>query len=224
MKIPARHRWPRTTRAAIRLQERLAGEVVASPVGGRPRLFAGADVAFSRDGRTVIAGVVVWDRQTNEVLETRVARAAARFPYVPGLLSFRELPAVLAALRRVRTTPEVLLCDGQGRAHPRRIGLASHLGLWLEIPTVGCAKSRLCGAADEPGRARGAATPLLLDGERVGAVLRTRTGVKPLYISPGNRCDVRSAVRLTLAATVGFRLPEPTRRAHQLVTRARATV
>jgi deoxyribonuclease V len=164
---------------------------------------------------------VVWDADSAGVVDTRVAHAPCRFPYVPGLLSFRELPAVLRALRMLRTVPDVVLCDAQGRAHPRRLGLASHLGLWLPMPTVGCAKSRLCGEHEEPEAARGAHTPLLDRGELVGVVLRTRVGVKPAYISVGNSIDLPSAVRVVLSATTRYRLPEPARLAHQLVTRER---
>ncbi|RMF83565.1 MAG: endonuclease V [Planctomycetota bacterium] len=221
MKIPTLHTWPRSPRAAIALQERLAERVRLAPVRGEVRLFGGADVAFSPDGLQVIAGVVVWCLRTGELVEQRLATRACRFPYVPGLLSFRELPAVLAALRRLRTRPDVVLCDAQGLAHPRRFGLACHLGLWLGIPTVGCAKSRLCGEATPPAHTQGACTAIHDGDRRVGSLLRTRAGVKPLWVSPGHLCDFESAERLTMKATTRYRLPEPTRLAHRLVTRAR---
>ncbi len=221
MKFESLHSWPRSVRAAISLQERLAPRVRLSPVPSGLHLLAGADVTFSRDGSEVIAGVVVWDLADQTVVEQRTARVASRFPYVPGLLSFRELPGLLAAFRRLRVVPDVVLCDGQGLAHPRRIGLACHLGLWLNRPTVGCAKSRLCGTHDEPGQRRGNLSPLRLDGQQVGVVLRTRDDVKPLFVSPGHLCDHESAVRLTLAAAIRCRLPEPTRLAHQLVSTLR---
>lgn len=221
MRIDRLHTWPRTPKAAIELQRRLAGQVTLQRVPQPVRWFAGADVAFSPDGRQVIAGVVLWDARMQTVAEQHTARVRCTFPYVPGLLSFRELPGVLAAFRRLRAVPDVVLCDGQGRAHPRYIGLASHLGLWLGVPTIGCAKSRLCGEYEEPGPERGACTPLRLGGEAVGDVLRTRAGVKPLFVSPGHLCDRASARQLTLAAATRYRLPEPTRLAHQLVSRAR---
>jgi deoxyribonuclease V len=221
MRIRSLHRWPRTPRSAIVLQLQLAPRVQLCPIADDVRILAGTDVAFSPDGADVIAGVVVWDLETQAVLEQRVARVPCRFPYVPGLLSFREVPGVVAAFRKLRTLPEVVLCDGQGLAHPRRIGIASHLGLWPGIPTVGCAKSRLLGTYDEPPMQRGGASPLWHDGEQVGVVLRTRDNVKPLFISPGHLCDHASAVRVTLAAATKYRLPEPTRLAHQLVTAAR---
>lgn len=221
MRIASLHAWPRTAAEAVALQRSLARLVRLVPGPNSPRFFAGADVAFSADGRRVIAGVVVWDAQGQAVVEERLARVACRFPYIPGLLSFRETPGLLAALRRVRTPIDVLLCDAQGLAHPRRFGLACHLGLWLELPTVGCAKSRLCGSYAEPGAVRGSHSALEDDGERIGSVLRTRSNVSPVFVSPGHLCDHESAVRLVLAATTRYRLPEPTRLAHQLVTRAR---
>jgi deoxyribonuclease V len=221
MRIRALHRWPRTPRSAIALQRQLAPLVRLTRVTRAARLLAGTDVAFSRDGTQVIAGVVVWDRRINTVVEQCLARVPCRFPYVPGLLSFRELPGVLAAIRKLKLVPDVLLCDAQGLAHPRRLGLACHLGLWIELPTVGCAKSRLCGDYDEPASARGSQTKLWHNGEHVGSVLRTRENVKPLFVSPGHLCDHNTAVRFTLAATTRYRLPEPTRLAHQLVTRER---
>ena len=221
MKIPTLHRWPHDTRAARELQTQLAPDVRLRRLVGPLRWLAGADVAFSRDGADVIAGVVLWDQQARAVIERQVARVPCEFPYVPGLLSFRELPGVLAAFRLLRGTPDAVLCDAQGLAHPRRLGLACHLGLWLQVPTVGCAKSRLCGSFELPGRVKGSSSPLVLDDECVGAVLRTRTDVQPLFVSPGHLCDLPGAVDLTLAATTRYRLPEPTRLAHQLVTAAR---
>jgi deoxyribonuclease V len=145
----------------------------------------------------------------------------ARFPYVPGLLSFREAPAVLDAFRRLQTRPDVVLCDGQGTAHPRRMGLACHLGLWLNVPTIGCAKSRLCGTYDEPGPARGDRSPLVDRCEVVGAVVRTRARVNPVYVSPGHLCDLESAVEIVLASTPKYRLPLASRLAHDRVNELR---
>jgi deoxyribonuclease V len=221
MTIDPLHRWPTAPKAAIALQQRLAPRVRLTPVPRGVWLLAGADVAFSPDGARVIAGVVVWDVKKGVAVEQQVIRAPCRFPYVPGLLSFREIPGLVVAFRRLRTRPHVVLCDAQGLAHPRRFGLACHLGLWLGLPTVGCAKSRLCGEHDEPAWSKGSCVPLWHNAERVGSVVRTRDGVKPLFVSPGHLCDQASAVRLTLAAATRYRLPEPTRLAHQLVSRAR---
>lgn len=216
-----RHAWPRTPKAAIALQRELAGDVVQRPIVGVPRLIGGLDCAFSRDERMIFAAAVTWDAVEQRLVEQRVVRRALRFPYVPGLLSFRETPAILGAFSRLRTRPEVVLCDGQGLAHPRRLGLACHVGLWLGRPTIGCAKSRLCGEYDEPGAARGDWSPLQLGGEVVGGVVRTRERVKPMFISPGHACDVESAIRIVLAAATRYRLPEPTRLADQVVNAAR---
>ncbi len=221
MKIDCFHRWPTTPKAAIALQKQLAPGVRLTPVPVGVHLFAGADVAFSPDGSKVVAGVVLWDARTNAVVEQCVARVPCKLPYIPGLLSFRELPGVLAAMRKLKTEPQVVICDAQGLAHPRRLGLACHLGLWLKLPTVGCAKSRLCGEYEMPAIQKGSQTELRHDGRRVGTVLRTRDNIKPLFVSPGHLCNHDSAVRLTLAAATRYRLPEPTRLAHQLVTRAR---
>jgi deoxyribonuclease V len=223
MKLPkARHRWSLLPRSAMALQARLEAEVIERPLR-RVRLVAGADLAITPDGQRCVAGLVVWDLHRREVVEEQSAVRPLRFPYVPGLLSFREVPAVLAAARKLRTEPDAFLFDGQGRAHPRRFGLACHAGLLLDRPSVGCAKSRLMGQYRPPGRQRGAWTDLLSpqDGKRIGAVVRTRTDVKPVFVSVGHRCRLIDAIELTLACGGRFRLPEPARRAHQLVTRLR---
>ncbi|MGE3182809.1 MAG: endonuclease V, partial [Phycisphaerae bacterium] len=155
------------------------------------------------------------------LLESHVVVAQLKFPYVPGLLSFREAPALLRAFAKLEKIPDVVLCDGQGLAHPRRLGLASHLGLWLRIPTIGCAKSRLCGEHRMPARTRGSRTKLVHQAELVGTVVRTRDDVRPLYVSVGNLCTLADAVRLTLACSVGYRMPEPTRLADRIVAKAR---
>jgi deoxyribonuclease V len=159
-----------------------------------------------------------------EELEFAVARRPLTFPYVPGLLSFREIPAILAALEGLKESPDLIFCDGQGYAHPRRFGLASHLGVLLDVPTIGCAKSRLIGepaVPGGPGARAGAWTPLLDDGERIGAVVRTRAGAQPLYISCGHRVSLERAVALTLEACDGPRIPLPTRRADRCVAQAK---
>ena len=221
MRIRKLHDWPTDARAAIALQKRLAPRVRLTALPARLRLIGGTDVAFSRDGRQVIAGAVLWDLKTGEVLETRVATTACTFPYVPGLLSFRELPGLLEALRVAQQCVGRVSQGAQGFAHPRRLGLAAHLGLWLGLPTVGCAKSRLCGTHDEVGAEKGARAALWDGDEQLGVVLRTRTGVRPLYVSPGHLCDLDGAAELTLRCATRYRLPEPTRLAHLLVSRAR---
>jgi deoxyribonuclease V len=182
---------------------------------------AGADVSYERDGHRLFAAVVVHRLRSLEVVDVGRAIVPARFPYVPGYLSFREGPAVLQAFRRLKIVPDAAIFDGHGLSHPRGFGLASHLGLWLDIPSVGCAKSRLVGDEETPGPNRGDRTPLIFRGKRVGAVLRTRRGVKPVYVSQGHRMGLRSAVSLVLRSTGRFRLPEPTRAAHVEVNRLR---
>ena len=167
------------------------------------------------------AAVVVLRVGTWEVIEQSGMIAEARFPYVPGLLSFREAPPVIEAFRKLTVRPDVLVCDGQGIAHPRRLGLASHLGLWLGIPTIGCAKSWLCGEYQEPGPERGDWSPLTDCGELIGAVVRTRTKVKPLYVSPGHLCDLDSAMATVLATATKYRQPITTRVAHDFVNALR---
>ena len=221
MNIRHLHDWPTDASEAIALQRALASRVRLTPLRHLPRRIAGLDAAFSRDGREVLAGVVLWDRTRREVIEWHVVRTPCRFPYVPGLLSFRETPALLEALRRLCAEPEALICDAHGLAHPRRFGLACHVGLWTGIPTVGCAKSRLCGQHSTPAIRRGSRRALRDRGERIGTVLRTRDAVRCVYVSPGHLCDHESAVRLVLACSVRYRLPEPTRLADGLVARAK---
>ncbi len=183
--------------------------------------LAAADVSFNRGGRTLYAAVVVVEAGTLAVIERVGLAVPGKFPYVPGLLSFREAPPLLEAFDRLRTRPDIVLCDGQGLAHPRRFGLACHLGLRLDLPTVGCAKSRLFGVHAEPGPKRGERVPLLDGGDEIGSVLRTRDRVKPLYVSVGHRCTLESAVELILATTGKVRLPTPTRLAHDYVNEVR---
>lgn len=218
---PLPHSWDLAPREAVAVQRKLAGRVRVEPLRVAPRLVAGLDAAFSRDGKDCLAGVVLWDAREGEVIEQHVVRRPLTFPYVPGLLSFREAPALLAALERLATVPDVLICDGQGVAHPRRFGIASHLGVLLDLPSVGCAKSRLTGEHADPGRKRGDQEPLR-DGDAViGCVLRSREGVRPLFISVGHRIDLAGAVGVVLACGCGFRLPEPTRLADRLVAEAK---
>jgi deoxyribonuclease V len=215
------HSWSLGPRRAIAVQRRLAARVRVEPPARPMRRVAGVDCAFSPDGRWCLAVAVLWDLETRATLEERGAARPLRFPYVPGLLSFREAPAILAALRALRGAPDALMVDGQGLAHPRRFGIACHVGVLCDLPTVGVAKSRLVGEHRAPGARRGSRARLVDAGEVVGAVLRTRDGVRPLYVSVGHRCDLPSAVALVLACGEGFRLPEPTRRADRCVAAAK---
>jgi deoxyribonuclease V len=211
------HSWDLTTAEARDLQLRLAAQIDSARVLPPYATVGGADVSYDRGGKLLYAAVVVLRAQTFEMLDRSGVIAEARFPYVPGLLTFREAPAVIEAFDRLKVQPDVLICDGQGIAHPRRIGLAAHLGLYLDTPTIGCAKSWFCGDFKEPGRTRGRWSPLTDRGETIGAVLRTRTGVKPLFVSSGHLCDLASAIAVVLATAPQYRLPITSRLAHQYV-------
>jgi deoxyribonuclease V len=215
MHIVSRHGWRVNTTRAKEIQEELAGEVVWVGSVTAPRLIAGVDISVNRWNETGTAAVVVLGYPDLEIAEIKVVTNRITFPYVPGLLSFREAPLILAAFETVANVPDLVMVDGQGIAHPRRIGLASHLGLWLGIPTIGCAKSRLCGERKEPGNERGSYVELVDNGEVIGAVLRTREGVKPVYVSTGHMIDLESSIKWVMACCRGYRLPEPTRKAHQ---------
>lgn len=208
--------------AARALQERLRSRVEDCDRLGPVQRVAGADVSYDRRSPVLFAAIVVCDARSGEVLEVSGARARARFPYIPGYLSFRETPALLEAARGLRRAPDLLLCDGHGRAHPRRFGIACHLGVSLDVPAIGFAKSRLVGTHREPGPRRGAHVPLRDDGERIGEVLRTRTGVKPVYVSVGHRVSLATARRWVLRLASRYRIPEPIRAAHREVNRLRA--
>lgn len=218
MKIRQRHRWDLTPQEAMALQSRLAAEIVRENAFGPINRVAGVDVGFDNDGLTTRAAVAVLGFPSLRLEASSIARLPTRFPYVPGLLSFREVPAVLAAMERLDVLPDLLLCDGQGIAHPRRLGIASHLGLLLDIPSIGVAKTRLIGKHDEVPDQRGAWVPLKEGKETIGAVLRTRQGVKPLYISPGHRIGLASAIAWVMACLTRYRLPETTRWAHRLAS------
>jgi deoxyribonuclease V len=172
---------------------------------------------------TVIAAVVVLRIPDFEVVETADAAVEVTFPYIPGLLSFREAPACIAAAEKLKTKPNLIIVDGQGIAHPRRLGIAAHLGLFFDRPTIGCAKSRLIGDYGTLGKNKGASASLTDKNEVIGAVVRTRRNVKPVYVSVGNKCLLKNAIELILRCTTKYRLPEPTRLAHQLVTRLKAS-
>jgi deoxyribonuclease V len=217
------HGWRLTPSQAREVQLELAKRVrVVRVAGWRMRWVAGLDASFSRDGRWCIGGVVLWDVETSRVLEKHVAVRRVWFPYVPGFLSFREGPALLAALRKLRRVPDVLMCDGQGLAHPRRFGVACHMGVICDMPSVGCAKSRLMGSHGEPGMERGGWVPLMDEDEMVGIVLRSRLGVRPLYVSVGHRMDLRCARELVMRCGMGYRMPEPTRLADRMVGEVRS--
>lgn len=222
MDLQRLHNWQLSPKEAIALQRKLAARIRLEPLGKREiRLIAGVDVSCMRGDPTLTAGVVVWDKTTGMVVDTSSAQAAETFPYVPGLLSFREIPILEAAVRGLSTVPDCWFVDGQGIAHPRRLGIAAHLGLLLDMPTIGVAKSRLCGEFDEPGPLPGDRSPITDRGEHIGYALRTKAGSNPLIISPGHRVGLEEVCELVLACCRGYRLPEPTRLAHQYVNEVR---
>jgi len=206
--------WPRTLADARTLQDRLRQQVVILPFPGEPACVAGVDAAFT--STHVYAAACLYLLPELRCIERATAIQLLRFPYVPGYLAFREGPAIVAALSKLKQWPHVILVDGQGIAHPRGIGIASHLGVLLGLPAIGCAKTRLIGEHREPGRNRGAWTELLHAGQTVGAVLRTRDGAKPLFVSPGHRTDLDSSIRIVLACIGRYRIPEPLRCADML--------
>jgi deoxyribonuclease V len=214
MKIPPCHRWDLDASQARELQVKLSRKVMRCNDKMNIKLIAGIDVSVSRYSRTGRAAVVVVNYPDLEVRDISVAEGAIDFPYIPGLLSFREAPLALQAWKGLETRPDLLMVDGQGLAHPRRLGIASHLGLLLNIPSIGCAKSRLIGTHGSLPEEAGSYNLLMENDEVIGAVVRTKRAVKPLYVSIGHRTDLDSAIRLVLNCCQGFRLPQPTRLAH----------
>jgi deoxyribonuclease V len=218
VRVRALHRWSLTPREARQLQTRMAVKVVERWERAAVRTIAGCDVHFPAK-RVARGAVVVMSYPKLELLEQSCGDVDCRFPYVPGLLSFRELPALLPLLSKLRTVPDVVLCDGHGVAHPRGFGLASHLGLLLDTPTIGCAKSRLIGSHTDPGSTKGSAVPLRRDqGDVIGAVVRTRASTKPVYVSVGHLVTVAKAVAIVLSCCPRYRIPEPLRAAHRLAS------
>ena len=222
MKLRRLHAWDVTPREAIKIQRSLRSHVILRGRVPSPKLVAGADLSYEKNSNTVYASVVVLKFPSLELVEALALKTRASFPYIPGLLSFREAPPLLRAFRRLRSQPELIFIDGHGRSHPRAAGLACHVGLLLDRPVIGCAKSRLVGTFKEPARGRGS-TSRLYDpaGQTIGAVLRTRDGVKPLFVSVGHRIGLREAIRLTLACGTRYRVPEPTRQADALADQAK---
>ncbi len=215
MKIAYSHRWDLTPAEAIKLQRELASRGGLEDRIGQVNLVAGADLHFPQKG-IAKAAVVVLSYPGLQIVESQVAEGEAAFPYIPGLLAFRESPLVLEAFSRVSRSPDLLLVDGQGIAHPRRMGLACHLGIYLDIPSIGYAKSRLYGRHTEPGLEKGSWADLVGDNQIIGSVLRTKSGIRPLYVSPGHLVGIEAARDWTLKCCRGYRVPEPTRLAHQL--------
>lgn len=218
MKIKNLHSWDLSPEEGIRLQNKLANTIVARYSGGPLEIVAGADIGFEKHTSQAIAGIVLLRFPSLEVMRRYTLKAPVRFPYVPGLLSFREGPILLQLFKQVSPAPHLVFFDGHGLSHPRKLGLASHLGLFLNCPTIGCAKSKLTGEYEDPGAVKGSTSDLMNEeGQVLGAVVRTRDQCKPIYVSVGHLIDLPSAVQFTLQCTTRYRIPEPTRLAHNLV-------
>lgn len=215
MKALSSHPWQVTPDQAQKIQRDLASRVSTRNELGDIRRVAGVDVAVDRAGQRARAAVVILSYPQMELLEQRMVERDLTFPYIPGLLSFREAPAILEAFEKMQQTPDLLLVDGQGMAHPRRFGIACHLGVHLDIPTIGCAKSRLVGEHDQLGNALGSQTEVIDKGQVVAIVLRTKGGSRPIYVSVGHKVDLPTAATLVMSCVRGYRQPEPTRLAHR---------
>jgi deoxyribonuclease V len=214
VRVHALHGWDASVAQARQIQLSLAGKVITENEVIDPRLVAGIDISSPDDQGIARGAVVVLGYPEFSMVEIKVVEGKITFPYIPGLLSFRESPLILAACEKVRHTPDLILIDGQGVAHPRRLGLASHVGLFLDLPTIGCAKSILCGRHGPVGEEAGSQAELFDNGELVGAALRTKSGVKPIYVSVGHKIDLALALQWVIKCCRGYRIPEPTRLAH----------
>ncbi|HSR13250.1 MAG TPA: deoxyribonuclease V [Thermodesulfobacteriota bacterium] len=221
MRLGISHSWNVSPHQAARIQEDLARKVILKHPASPFTTIAAGDVAYARGDERIFAVVLLFTYPGLILLESASAASKVSFQYIPGLFSFREAPVLLKAFSRLKTKPDLILVEGQGIAHPRSLGIASHLGLILDVPSIGCAKSRLFGDSREPGPERGSRTPLLSGWEEIGAVLRTRTGVKPVFVSPGHKIDLETSVAIVLSTSRGYRLPEPLRLAHIQANRRR---
>jgi deoxyribonuclease V len=221
MDIHELHPWNVTYKEAVKIQKCLRDKVIFRKIERKIKYIAGLDVSYAKGANTLWAGVVVLDFPSLVKIEERWTQKKVFFPYIPGLLSFREIPALLDALKTVEVDPDLIFCDGQGIAHPRGLGLASHLGVLLHKPTIGCAKSPLIGKFDPVGKRRGEHVYLRYQNRVIGAVVRTRSRVKPVFVSPGYAVVLKDCIRFTLETCPTYRIPEPTRQAHLLVNSVR---
>ena len=221
MTIKQLHSWDVTPTEAVALQKQLRDQVILQPLPKNIELVAGADISFNKFSAVIYAGIVVVRLPNLEVVATSGIVTTTKFPYVPGLLSFREIPPLLEAWEKLKVRPDVMLLDGHGIAHPRRLGIASHAGMILSLPTIGCAKTLLVGKYEIPAEAAGSFSPLLDKGETIGAVVRTKNRVNPIFVSPGHLADIPTAIDLALRCGKGYRIPEPTRLAHLFVNALR---
>jgi len=221
MDISDLHPWNVTYKEAIKIQKNLKDKVILQKIDKKIKYVAGLDVSYARGSNIMWAGVVVLDFPSLNKAEERWSQKKVSFPYIPGLLSFREVPALIDALRKMEIEPDLIFCDGQGIAHPRGLGLASHLGILLKKPTIGCAKSLLVGTYNQVGEHKGNYTYLIYQNKVIGAAVRTRSKVKPIFISPGYGIVLNDCVKFVLKSCSMYRIPEPTRQAHLLVNSVR---
>ena len=209
------HAWKVTVKEAIQIQEALESRIILKKTFSKINTIGGGDVAYSKSRNLLFGAIVVLSFPQMEILDTATSDGKVPFPYIPTLLSFREGPILSKTFQKLRVKPDVMIYDGQGLAHPRGMGLASHMGLWFDLPSIGCAKTPLLGKFIPPGRSRGSFEWIRRGGKKVGAVLRTKENVKPLFVSPGHRIDLLTSIHLILESCRRFRIPEPLRRAHQ---------
>ncbi|MCP1308097.1 deoxyribonuclease V [Paenibacillus tyrfis] len=216
------HSWKLSEMDAVNLQQELSLKIVKEDQLTKVSYVAGVDVAYSEHSDKLIAAVVILEASSLRLVESVVVEDTVHFPYIPGLFSFREIPPLLKAFKQIKTPPQLIVCDGQGMAHPRRFGLASHLGVLFDLPTIGCGKTKLLGEFQDPEIKRGSSSPLVDHGEVIGAVLRTQDNVKPIFVSIGHRISLTTACEWILKLSPKYRLPETTRQADQLVNKVLA--
>jgi deoxyribonuclease V len=209
------HSWNVSVEEAVQIQEALRERIILKKTFSKVRTIGGGDVAYSKNGNFLFGAIVVLSFPDMGILDTATADGKIPSPYIPSLLSFREGPILIKAFQKLKLKPDVMIYDGQGIAHPRGMGLASHMGLWLDLPSIGCAKTPLLDEFISPGPLKGSFEWIRKEGEKVGAVLRTKENVKPLFVSPGHRIDQSTSIRLILKSCKGYRFPEPLRKAHQ---------
>ncbi|RLB29866.1 MAG: deoxyribonuclease V [Deltaproteobacteria bacterium] len=222
MEIPDKHPWNVTYKEAVRIQKCLKDKVILKKINKRIKYVAGLDVSYAKGSNKMWAGVIVLDFPSLGKTEERWSQKKVSFPYIPGLLSFREIPALIDALRKIEIEPDLIFCDGQGIAHPRGLGLASHLGVLLNKPTIGCAKSLLVGKYNQVREHKGDYVYLRHQNRVIGAVVRTKSKVKPIFISPGYGIMLNDCIKFVLETCLTYRIPEPTRQAHLLVNSVRS--
>ncbi|PCN42173.1 endonuclease V [Brevibacillus laterosporus] len=218
------HPWNLSEEEAVKLQQKLAAKVIKEDLFNSIKYVAGVDVAYSESSDKLVAGVVILESDSLKLIESVVIEDTVQFPYISGLFSFRELPPIVKAFKQIKTTPDLIVCDGQGIAHPRRLGLASHLGVLFDIPAIGCGKTRLVGEFKEPESKRGSYSPLIDNDEIIGSVLRTQENIKPIFVSIGHRISLTTACKWILNLSPKYRLPETTRLPDQLVNKALANI